>query len=154
MASGDIERYTTAFLHTSWCTKTQRSKKTHIHGLLRLQRRLRRHGPQNTIQNHERPRIPGMLHQHVWRTLQNIRYLLHDTTWQYPHNTHTSRHTTRGYTLSLSIHNIHGTTSPIALHREQRIQTHTPTTNIHMYLHDIRRPRLCRRHEHYNRNLG
>jgi hypothetical protein len=39
--------------------------KTHIHGLLRLQRRLRRHEPQNTLSNHARPRIPGMLHQHI-----------------------------------------------------------------------------------------
>ena len=79
--------YDSLYTHIMMYEDVKMSKK-HIHGLLRLQRRLRRHGPQNTLSNYARPMISGMLHQHMRTTLKIIRHLLHDTTLKYSQHTH------------------------------------------------------------------
>jgi hypothetical protein len=59
------------------------SKKPYIHCLLRLQGSFRGHGPQNTLQNHERTKIPRMIYPNMRTNLPGVLHLLHDATWQH-----------------------------------------------------------------------
>ncbi len=86
----------------------------------------------------------GMYHRILFKTMRELRFpecdintceKLYKVTGTYymishgntPHHTHTQRHTTRGHPIAVPIHDIHGATTNVALHKQHRLYTHTQT---------------------------
>jgi hypothetical protein len=91
----------------------------------------------------------GSAHIRMQATLRRLQHILYDHTWQHIPHPNSPRHPTRRHPIPLPLHHLHETLATMARRREQGISPFLPTPQTNSLHHHIRRPRICRCHQHH-----